>query len=69
MVKVEGATLRRQWCEELVEGEGMGNFKRTKFDGHLDRVKDALKVFVAHSLPRKKREVGGGGEKSSKKKG
>ena len=33
---------------ELVEGEGMGNFKRTKFDGHLDRIKEALKVFVAH---------------------
>lgn len=33
---------------ELVEGEGMGSFKRTKFDGHLDRIKEALKVFVAH---------------------
>lgn len=33
---------------ELVEGEGMGDFKRTKFDGHLDRIKEALKVFVAH---------------------
>ncbi len=50
---------------ELVEGEGMGNFKRTKFDGHLDRIKDALKVFVAHST--KEEEGGGGGEKSSKK--
>lgn len=48
---------------ELVEGEGMGNFKRTKFDGHLDRIKDALKVFVAHST----KEEEGGGEKSSKK--
>ena len=48
---------------ELVEGEGMGNFKRTKFDGHLDRIKDALKVFVAHS----NKEEEGGGEKSSKK--
>ncbi len=33
---------------ELVEGEGMGSYKRTKFDGHLDRIKEALKVFVAH---------------------
>jgi len=55
---------------ELVEGEGMGSFKRTKFDGRkslialfilslssnthnlfapdLDRIKEALKVFVAH---------------------
>lgn len=35
---------------ELVEGEGMGSFKRTKFDGHLDRIKEALKVFVAHYI-------------------
>jgi len=33
---------------ELVEGEGMGNFKRTKFDGGLERIKVALKVFIAH---------------------
>lgn len=33
---------------ELVEGEGLGSFKRTKFDGHLDRIKEALKVYVAH---------------------